>query len=155
MTDEQRVTNFWNNIDRQSENECWNWLRKSVHDGYGRTTFKGVPMAAHRIAFEIYHNRPIADGMILCHSCDNRLCCNPLHLREGTHKDNSDDKYARGRAASAKGDRNGRSKITNAMADVIRLRYSQERITQTQLAKEYGLHQCSVSEIILRRTYTD
>jgi hypothetical protein len=29
--------------------------------------------------------------MCICHDCDNRLCVNPLHLYEGTYKDNYDD----------------------------------------------------------------
>lgn len=153
MTEERRIKHFWSNVDRQADNECWNWKRKSVQDGYGRTSFKGKRNAAHRIAFELHHNRSIADGAIICHSCDNRRCCNPSHLREGTHKDNSDDKMTRGRFKPMRGELNGRAKITNEIAEIIRTRYKSERITQTQLANEYGLHQCSISEIILGKTY--
>ena len=35
--------------------------------------------------------------MYVLHSCDNRRCCNPLHLRQGTPWDNSRDMLLRGR----------------------------------------------------------
>lgn len=152
-TSEEREKLFWNCIDIKGDNECWNWNKQSKQDGYGRTSFKGKILMAHRIAFEIHNKRPIGDNMILCHSCDNRLCCNPKHLREGTHKDNSDDKFERGRFIFMKGEMNGRAKITNEVANIIRERYKKERITQIQLANEYNISQNAISAIILNKRY--
>jgi hypothetical protein len=42
---------------------------------------------------------PIAEGVVIRHSCDNRPCCEPLHLLSGTHADNVQDRVARGRTA--------------------------------------------------------
>lgn len=156
-TKEQREELFWNSIDIKGENECWNWNKKSKQDGYGRTCYKGFnnnkAMMAHRISFQLYHKRLIQENMIICHSCDNRLCCNPAHLREGTHKDNSDDKFERGRFLFMKGEINGRAKITNEIAEIIRHRYKTERITQTQLAQEYKINQMSISKVVRGVSY--
>jgi len=35
--------------------------------------------------------------MMILHSCDNRKCCNPNHLRAGTGKDNYRDALERNR----------------------------------------------------------
>lgn len=36
----------------------------------------------------------------MLHDCDNPRCCNPKHLRLGTHRDNMDDKIVRNRMAA-------------------------------------------------------
>ena len=62
----------------------------------------------HRVAFQVYNNIDISIDNIICHRCDNPSCVNPKHLFLGTHKDNSDDKVAKGR--QAKGIGNGQYK---------------------------------------------
>jgi hypothetical protein len=42
------------------------------------------------------------DGLVVRHDCDNPPCCNPAHLRVGTHKDNALDRDVKGRLAKAK-----------------------------------------------------
>lgn len=77
------------------EDLCWNW-RGSTAKGYGQIKAEGRVMRAHRLAFELVKGE-VPEGLFVLHSCDNPLCCNPKHLRVGTHQDNMDDKTARGR----------------------------------------------------------
>lgn len=84
---------FWDKVDILTENECWEWLgSKFQNTGYGRTSYG----YAHRVAFELSKGE-IPEGLHILHSCDNKLCCNPNHLRFGTRQDNMDDKVSRNR----------------------------------------------------------
>lgn len=52
---------------------------------------------SHRFAYEISRG-PIPEGMVVMHSCDNGLCCNPLHLSLGTQSENIKDMHLKGRS---------------------------------------------------------
>ncbi len=56
---------------------------------------KGKRIRVHRKAWlYFYGNVP---NQYILHSCDNRRCCNPKHLREGTNDDNMQDMWERKR----------------------------------------------------------
>ena len=77
---------------------CWLFLGHVTLNGYGhircgnRKTIK-----AHRWAYEhFYCESP--NNLLVLHLCDNRLCCNPNHLKLGTHADNMFDMKTKGRS---------------------------------------------------------
>lgn len=80
--DEKR---FWNSVDIRGDDDCWNW-KSYNNNGYGKI---GI-VRAHRFAYYT-KNGSISEGLLVCHKCDNRLCCNPKHLHLGTHIDNMRD----------------------------------------------------------------
>lgn len=73
---------------------CHIWHGPSVNGGYGHIRFGGYYWLAHRLAWTLRHG-PIPDGMILCHRCDERRCCNPDHLFIGSRADNMHDRKAK------------------------------------------------------------
>ena len=112
-------------------------------------------MLAHRAAWEVA-NGPIPDGegwhgTVVLHTCDNRLCCNPAHLRLGTQADNVRDMDAKGRrvAVLRHGEDHHMTKITED--DVRAIRASAERAGI--LAARYGLDRHTITTIRKRKTW--
>lgn len=91
---------FWSGVDITADpNECWIWARSCVTRGYGSCVvyFKGKKiLRSHRAAYTLHHKVEIGELHVL-HSCDNPPCCNPNHLRLGTHAENMADRRIKGR----------------------------------------------------------
>ena len=71
-------------------NGCHVWIG-TTRNGYGlaRDPRDGRFRAAHiiRYAMEV---GPVPNGLVLDHfACDNTFCCNPLHVRPVTHRENT------------------------------------------------------------------
>ncbi len=81
------------------KNGCWEWIGSKSPLGYGRFSFLGAPVYAHRFAYEIFKltTTTIPKGMCICHSCDNTSCVNPEHLWLGTMTENIADRDRKGR----------------------------------------------------------
>lgn len=107
---------FWEYVQVGSENECWPWQGSKTH-GYGVLDAGHKTMTAHRFAYELV-NGPVADGLEVRHTCDNRPCCNPAHLLTGTRQDNNQDRRDRNR--SARGEKSASARLTEAQVSEIR-----------------------------------
>lgn len=86
---------FWKFVIPISPLDCWIW-QGATRNGYGVMNINYKVIYAHRFCYEL-HFGPPADGLYICHTCDNRSCCNPHHLWAGTQGDNLRDMYAKGR----------------------------------------------------------
>lgn len=75
---------------------CWFW-GGGLNGQYGRFN-QGPEAQAHRAAWRIFRG-PIPKGLDVLHWCDVPCCVNPAHLWFGTHKDNMNDMWRKGRAA--------------------------------------------------------
>ena len=68
--------------------------------GYTRVKHHGREYHAHRVTLAAATGADLDDmpeGVFALHSCDNRRCVNPEHLRWGSAQDNTDDMISRGR----------------------------------------------------------
>ena len=86
-------------------------------------------------------------GEVVRHKCDNPACINPAHLELGTPADNSRDMVERGR--SAKGEKHGRTHLTQLDVEAIR----DSSKTQRALAAEFHVSQRTIGNIAHRRVW--
>lgn len=96
--------------------ECWMWLGGTNSEGYGYYKQQRV----HRVMLAKKLGRPLV-AMAL-HSCRTPGCCNPDHLREGTHLDNMQDRAKQGMydGTSPKGEKHHNAKLTDKQREEIR-----------------------------------
>lgn len=78
---------------------CWEWPKGYfTQTGYGQFALDAdTPETAHRMSYIVF-NGDVAQGLFVCHRCDNKACFNPEHLFLGTHQDNMRDMIEKGRA---------------------------------------------------------
>jgi hypothetical protein len=72
----------------------WIWKYSTTFKGYGRLTYKGKRIMAHRYAMYLYCNFDLNDSnksVLHKNECHNRRCCNPEHLYIGDAWDNMQD----------------------------------------------------------------
>ncbi len=89
--------------DRNSEG-CLEWPGELNSTGYSRIRFNGVLHFGYRLVYELA-NGPIPSQrhihpkkkLLVMHSCDNRKCINPEHLKLGTQKENMQHAAKNGR----------------------------------------------------------
>lgn len=109
-------TPFWDRVSRaRGPDACWPWQGYRDRHGYGRIRRSSRTELAHRVALSLNLGRPLSEGCLVLHSCDNPPCCNPSHLSEGSQARNMRDCSDRGRARglSRPGIENPHSKLTD------------------------------------------
>lgn len=142
---------FWSQVKVGGQDECWPWTRSSRNSMHGALSINNVKVYAHRFAFEDV-NGAIPDGLVVRHSCDNGLCCNPAHLLVGLQADNMRDAADRGR--SALGERNGRSKLRLEQVQEIRA-LLKSGLSQSAIARKFGVSRGAVKHIACGTTWPE
>lgn len=80
---------FWEKVDLSGE--CWEWKAARYPNGYGVFGFGRKNFYAHRVSYSAHHG-DIPTGMQVDHTCYNRACVNPAHLRLSTVSQNQQNR---------------------------------------------------------------
>jgi len=160
------IERLYDNCEVITETGCWIWIKCVNEWGYGQIKINGKSLSVHRVSWEIHNNKPVPQGMLVCHKCDTPSCINPYHLFLGTNKDNVRDSVSRGRRAkpsvrftfsgrkhkeaikarwsrARSGELNNKSKLSNN--DVLNIRKDSRPLSI--IAEEYGICVNHVSRI--------
>jgi hypothetical protein len=165
---------FWVKVDKSDG--CHIWTARRDDDGYGKFRPDGAntgDVGAHRVAY-VLGGGAIAEGEMVCHTCDNPPCVRFDHLFLGTAADNNADKARKGRARSgntsataargeqsarythpettARGERNGSSRLTEVMIREIRTAVASGE-SQGSVGRRLGVPQPHVSSIVRRKSW--
>jgi len=133
------------------EDECWEWLGSCINSGYGMLRYQGKRWLAHRLIHYLTFKIQLSPNQFICHTCDNRKCCNPCHLTVGDAKTNVIDCIQKQRQAN--GERNGHSKLTNDNVREIRKTYT-EGVSISILSKQFGVTYNTIRDIVRHTTWS-
>jgi ribosomal protein S14 len=162
---------YWRNVRFGWPDECWEWTggsgKKDPKNPCPMFWHKGRNRVAARIGWELLYG-PIPEQMLVCHTCDNRRCCNPLHWFLGTHLENMQDKVRKGRHVTPSGDkhwthihpdlvrrgeRSPQAKTEQAPVLEVRRLWATGEYTTSQLGRRFGMSRQCVRDIVTRRTW--
>lgn len=93
------AAHFWRFVDKSAgKNACWPWTRSRTgpNGAYGKFAWEWI-QRAHVAAFYFATGQR---HLVIRHTCDNPICCNPKHLVAGTQDDNMQDMAQRNRTSS-------------------------------------------------------
>lgn len=121
--------------------ECVLWPYSISEKGYGRLRFRGVCINASRACLLLHKGEPPSVDHQCAHSCGNRACVNPRHLRWATGAENAADTIKHG--TRVQGERHPSAKITEK--DVLAIRVDCR--TNREIASDYGLHIHTIRQI--------
>lgn len=145
--EQKYVDRLWSKVIKGGPADCWEWTGSLDSYGYGQIGIKDIGLVlVHRLAWVTENDQEIPDGMVVRHTCDNRSCCNPHHLRIGTQAENVQDAVERGRAKGARGTSNDSAVLTED--DVIEIRkLLKSGLSQTEVAGKYGVVSQTINNI--------
>lgn len=128
--------------------DCIRWPFSMMPSGYGVLNYEGRVQNAHRIVHRLATGENKA--LDVAHSCGNRWCVNPDHLRWATRSQNMQDKVGHG--THARGEKSPRSKMSNKKARAIASDLG--CLSHKDIAQKHGVKVWIVADISAGRTWS-
>jgi len=147
-TEEKRKEMFLEKVERTDS--CWKWKGTKSSTGYGMFYDGQKPVKAHRLSYQFFKGRLLCTESLL-HSCSNRICVNPEHLRIGTARENWKDSLAIGSAAV--GYKNGSSKLNREQVDQIRSMYIPWKMGSLKLSRIFKVSRTAILNAVSNKSY--
>lgn len=82
---------------KQTKPHCWEYKPHSQTNYvpvkvYNSDYFATNSTYLHRLMYAVYNDCCLTPDDVIMHTCDNRICINPLHLKKGTIQTNNFDR---------------------------------------------------------------
>ena len=142
---------FYRFVAKSDPSDCWIWNGQIKKNGYGRFSYQGTPIPAHRASYRISKG-DIPEGLVIRHTCDVKRCVNPNHLIVGTPADNARDAVERG--LYPRGEDQPRSKLTLRQVVEIRNIALERNESHASIGRKFGISKAQVRRIVVRESWT-
>ncbi len=147
---EQTIARFWSYVEKSEG--CWLWKGGTAEGRYGlfHVTHNGRKRQIYAQRFSLLLKvKTLTPDILARHTCDNGLCVRPDHLIGGTHADNVQDMYSRGRASlkRARGVDHGNAVLTEEIVGSMRTAY-RNGTRKAEMAILYGVSLGTVKKAI-------
>jgi len=141
---------FWEKVEKTDG--CWNWTAARFDDGYGAFRMGAQQCRAHRVSL-MFSGVTLGPGQQALHSCHNRLCVRPEHLRAGTHLENMADMRRAGRSARPRGEANAMAVLTADQVVAMREAYALGGTSAADLAPRFGITTGAAAAVVTGRVW--
>lgn len=134
-----------------SQSDCIDHGYSTGTKGYAQAKVAGRFVYRHRLAYAEHAGVAEADLPPLLHSCDNRRCINPHHLKPGSLGENNTDRHLKGR--DAVGEQHGQAKLDVATVRWIQAAYipRDPEFSGRAIARKLGVSKATVQAVITGR----
>ena len=133
------------NMHNGDQSVCWEW-RGTVDKDRPYYFVNKRKWIAYRLVFNLTNEEELRNDEVVRHSCDNGgapiCCCNPVHLKRGSHQDNMRDMRERSRHGMP----------AHTVKNIKRL-LEVGKQTHKQIAELYGCSRENITAINNNRTY--
>jgi len=126
--------------------ECIIWPYAKAR-GYGRVLYMDFVWPAHRLVCYLVHGEAPSDTHQAAHRCGNPSCINHAHVRWATPEENQGDRIIHGTQHRRQ------RLLTDEQVRYVRSMFGFKN--HTEIAKELGVHQGSISAIFAGKTYQE
>lgn len=129
-------------------NECIPWPFFIASNGYGQAKLGSAHYVAHRLMCVLEYGEPPTPDSQAAHSCNNRACVNPRHLRWASASENGFEKHAHG--TMPRGESHSSAKLTSAMVKVI----CRSSLSSGNLARQFCVSVAAVKNVRSGRSWS-
>lgn len=145
--------NYFKSRSNVDDRGCWVWTG-FTQNGRARMCVRagrGTPVRtwnAARVSYCTANEVMLPETVHVCHSCDNAMCVNPVHLWIGDHGDNMRDMVSKGRAQRGALRYNAKLSHGSAM-DIL-----SSRLSNTELAVLHGVSVTTIKQVKAMKHWT-
>lgn len=134
------------------EGDCLLWAGAVTNRGYG--TYKlqsGLQTSIHRIMYIAYHGS-VPDGLVVMHTCNEKLCVAEAHLIAGTQQQNSLDALEDGLCNPPYGEQHWHSVLDEDVVRYVRGQANDGRKARS-LSNELSIARQTIQDVIVGKTW--